>query len=180
MRVWKNLSSVLGLYCREWSVEDRSLKGGSHRELAQENTTTEVKILLGAVQYLRKFIANYSFIAAPLHELTSVKHVFQWGGKQQKPFKILKEKISTTAPILALSYLQHPFEIQTDASGYAMGEVLMQRGKPIFYHYETFTQAVINYPTYDKELYALVQIVKKWKHYLMGKEIIIHTDHKPL
>jgi hypothetical protein len=28
---------------------------------------------------------------------------------------------------------------------------------------------VINYPTYDKELYALVQSVKKWNHYLMGK-----------
>jgi hypothetical protein len=39
---------------------------------------------------------------------------------------------------------------------------------------------VINYPTYDKELYALVKSVKKWKHYLMGKETIIHTDHQPL
>ena len=33
---------------------------------------------------------------------------------------------------------------------------------------------------YDKELYALVQSVKKLKHYLMGKETIIHTDHQPL
>ena len=33
---------------------------------------------------------------------------------------------------------------------------------------------------YDKELYALVESVKKWKHYLMGKETIIHTDHQPL
>ena len=55
--------------------------------------------------------------------------------------------------------------------------LLMQHRKPICYHSETFTQAVINYPTYDKELYALVHSVKKWKHYLMGKETIIHTDH---
>jgi hypothetical protein len=39
---------------------------------------------------------------------------------------------------------------------------------------------VINYPTYDKELYALVQSVKKWKNYLLGKETIIHTDHEQL
>jgi Ni,Fe-hydrogenase I cytochrome b subunit len=39
---------------------------------------------------------------------------------------------------------------------------------------------VINYHTYDKELYALVQYVKKWKHYLMGKETVIHIDHQPL
>ena len=36
------------------------------------------------------------------------------------------------------------------------------------------------YPAYDKELYELVQSVKKWKHCLMGKETIIHTDHQPL
>jgi hypothetical protein len=142
-------------------------------------TATEVRSFLGAVQYWRKFIANFSYIATPLHALTSVKQVFQWGGKQQKSFETLKEKISIT-PVLALPDLQQPFEIQTDASGYAMGAVLMQRGKPICYHSETFTQVVINYPTYDKELYVLVQSVKKWKHYLMGKETIIHTDHQPL
>ena len=56
----------------------------------------------------------------------------------------------------------------------------MQRGKPICYHFETFTNVVINYPNYDKELYVLVESMKKWKHYLMGKETIIHTDHQPL
>ena len=52
----------------------------------------------------------------------------------------------------------------------------MQRIKPISYHFETFNRDVIKYPTYDKELYALVQNVNKWKNYLMGKETIIHTD----
>jgi hypothetical protein len=91
----------------------------------------------------------------------------------------LKENISTT-PILALSNIQQPFEIETDANEYAMGALLMQYRKPICYHSETFNQVVVNYPTYDKELYALVQSVKKWKHYLVGKETIIHTDHQPL
>eukprot|EP00253_Pinus_taeda_P022303 PITA_22303 len=49
--------------------------------------------------------------------------VFQWGGKQQKAFNTLKDKISTT-PVLALPDLQRPFEIQTDASDYAMGAML--------------------------------------------------------
>ena len=61
-----------------------------------------------------------------------------------------------------------------------MGAVLMQQKKPICYHSEKFSQAVINYPTYDKELYALAQSVKNWKHYLIGKETIIHMDHQPL
>jgi hypothetical protein len=125
---------------------------------------TEVRSFLGAAQYWRKFIANFSSIAAPLHAVTSFKQVFQWRGKQQKDFDTLKEKISS-APVLALPNLRQPFEIQTDA----MGAVLLQHGKPICFHSETFNGAVINYPTYDKELYALMQSVKKWKHYLLGK-----------
>jgi hypothetical protein len=63
-------------------------------------------------------------IEAPLHALINVKNNFQWGGKKQKYFDTLKENISTT-PILSLSNIQQPFEINTNASGYAMGEVLM-------------------------------------------------------
>ena len=128
---------------------------------------------------MRNFIANFSTIAAPIHVVTSVKKGFQWGDKQQQAFEALKDDISSF-PVLALPNLRYPFEIQTDASDYAMGAVLLQHGKPIAFHFETFNGIVTNYPTYDKELYALVQSIKKWKHYLMGKEMIIHTDHQPL
>ena len=75
--------------------------------------------------------------------------MFQWGGKKQKAFDTLKEKINTTL-VLAFSDLQRPFESEMDASDYAMGAVLMQCDKPICYHSETFNFAVVNYPTYDK------------------------------
>jgi len=64
-------------------------------------SVTEVRSFLGVVQYWRRFIANFFVIATPLHTLTSVKRVFQWGGRKQKSFETLKEKIST-APVLAL------------------------------------------------------------------------------
>jgi hypothetical protein len=47
------------------------------------------------------------------------------------------------------------------------------------YHSKIFHGRVLNHPTYDKEMYALVQVVKKWKHYLMIKKTIIHTCHQP-
>jgi hypothetical protein len=128
-------------------------------ERPKTNNVTEVISFFGGAQYWRKFIGNFSSIATPLHAVTSVKTVFQWGGKQQKAFDTLKEKISSM-PVLALSNLSQPFEIETDASNYAMGAVLLQHGKPICFHYETFNGSMINYPTYDKELYALVQSEK--------------------
>lgn len=85
-----------------------------------------------------------------------------------------------SAPMLILIVWQKPFKVETDASDYAMGVILLQEGKPICYHYENFSEAILNYPTYDKELYALVQNIKKWKHYLIEKEQIIHIDHQSL
>jgi hypothetical protein len=41
------------------------------------NNVTEVRIFLGAAQYWRKFITNFSSIATPLHVVTSIKQVFQ-------------------------------------------------------------------------------------------------------
>jgi hypothetical protein len=87
-------------------------------------SVTEIQGFIGEVQYWRSFISNFSLIETPLHALINVKNSFQQGGKKQKYFDTLKENISTT-PILALSNIQQPFEIKTNASGYAMGEVLM-------------------------------------------------------
>jgi hypothetical protein len=83
---------------------------------------------------------------------------------------------------LFLTYpnLQKPFEVHKNESVYSMGEVFMQGERPVFYHSEILHGEVINYPTYEKELYALVQDFNKWKHYIMGNETIINTNHQPL
>lgn len=70
--------------------------------------------------------------------------------------------------------------IDTNTSDYIMVTILMQGRRLTYYYFENFTRVILNYLTYDKELYALVQAMKKWKHYLMGKETIIHTDYQPL
>jgi hypothetical protein len=76
--------------------------------------------------------------------------------------------------------LQRLFDLETNASGYALGAILMQGGRPVHYHSKLFHGAVLDYPMYDKELFEIVQAVKKKRHYLLGKETIVHTDHQPL
>ncbi|XP_016648322.1 PREDICTED: uncharacterized protein LOC107880736 [Prunus mume] len=115
----------------------------------------------------------------PLHSLTKANQRFEWLRNHEESFQLLKGKI-TEAPVLALLNLQRPFEVEADASNYAMGAVLFQDGKLVTYHFEMFSGPVLNYPTYDKELYVMHQAVKHWRAYLLGKEVVVHSDHKPL
>ncbi len=54
----------------------------------------------------------------------------------------------------------------------------MQAGKPVAYFSEKWHGPVLNYSTYDKELYARVCSLETWHHYLWPKEFVIHSDHE--
>ena len=51
---------------------------------------------------------------------------WQWGIEQQEAFDTLKNRV-TSEPILAQPNLAEQFVLEVDASGYAVGAVLLQR-----------------------------------------------------
>jgi hypothetical protein len=61
-----------------------------------------------------------------------------------------------------------------------LGGVLLQDGKPLAYFSEKLSGSILNYSTYDKELYALVRTLETWQHYLWPKEFVIHSYHESL
>lgn len=44
----------------------------------------------------------------------------------------------------------------------------------VAYHSEMFNTVVLNYPTYEKEMYTIVLAVKDSRHYLLGKEALFY------
>jgi len=81
---------------------------------------------------------------------------------------LLKEKLCSTS-VLGLLDFTRAFKVECDALGFGTGAVLMQKRRPIAYFSEYFNGVALNYPTYDKELYALVRTLEMWQHYLWSK-----------
>jgi hypothetical protein len=129
--------------------------------------------------FYRRFVKNFSTLAAPLTEIVKKSVGFKWGSEQDRAFIEIKERLCGT-PLLALLDFSKTFEIECDASGIGIGAVLMQEKRPITYFSEKLNGAALNYSTYDKELYALVRALETWQHYLWSKEFVIHTDHESL
>lgn len=84
---------------------------------------------MGLTKYYRKFIRGYKAIVGPLTQLLK-KNSFHWGVAAEEAFTALK-KVMTSLPVLALPNFSKKFIIETNASGQAVGAVLMQETHPI-------------------------------------------------
>jgi hypothetical protein len=104
---------------------------------------------------------------------------FVWSLACDEAFQALK-KFLTSAPILAQSDIEKPFDVYYDASRTGLGCVLMQGGHVIAYVSRQLKKHEVNYPTHDLELAAVVHALKIWRHYLLRNIVHIYTDHKGL
>jgi hypothetical protein len=141
-------------------------------------TVTQLRGFLGLTGYYRRFIQNYGIICKPLF-VALKKGGFIWGKEQQGAFDQLKKTL-TQAPVLALPNHTIPFILEADACGYGVGAVLMQNNRPIAYMSKAIGPKAAGMSTYDKEALAIIESLKRWKHYFAGSTLIIRTDQQSL
>jgi hypothetical protein len=146
----------------------------------------ELQAFLGLANYYRRFITNFSRICSQLTALLKKNSPWYWGEKQQKAFDTLKQ-LFTSAPILIYPDSQKKFILETDASDFAIGAVLSQPDSrnllhPIAFYSRKMLPAERNYDIYDKELLAVIDALKHWRHYLQDTvyPVEVWTDHRNL
>ncbi|KAL0461174.1 UNVERIFIED_CONTAM: Transposon Tf2-11 polyprotein [Sesamum latifolium] len=82
-----------------------------------------------------------------------------------------------TDPMLALLDMLKPFVVETDASDFAVGGVLMQDGHPVAFESRKLKDVERRYSVHEKELLAVVHCLILWRHYLLGSPFVVKTDN---
>ena len=143
-------------------------------------TVKGIRSFLGHVGFCRRFIKDFSKISRPLCRLLEKEAKFEFDEK----FKCAFEEISARfirAPIMETPDWKKEFEIMCDASDYTIGALLRQRTdktfKVIYHASKTFNEAQENYSTTEKEMLAMVFAYEKFRPYILGSHVIVHTDH---
>ncbi|KAL4335708.1 hypothetical protein GQ457_07G002730 [Hibiscus cannabinus] len=152
-------------------------------KLPPPTTVKGIRSFLGHAGFYRRFIEDFSKITKPLCSLLEQGRQFEFDKDCTKAFNLLKQKL-VTAPIVEPQDWKLPFELMCDASDYPVGAVLGQRkGKifhPIYYASKTLNDAQVNYTTIEKEMLAVIFTFDKFRSYLIGTKVIVHTDHSTI
>ncbi|RWS02060.1 pol polyprotein-like protein [Dinothrombium tinctorium] len=128
-------------------------------------------------------IGGSKIIAEPLIKLTRKKEKFIFGEEQKKAFDQLK-LVLCSAPILAYFNPDLETQLHTDGCSVGIGATLIQieneKEKVICYYSRVLNSSEKNYSAIEIELLAIIQGIKRFKHYLIGHKFSIVTDSNPL
>lgn len=148
----------------------------------------ELQRFLGFDNFYRRFIRNFSSVAALLTSLLRGGHKkLIWNTAVEEAFANLKASF-TTAPMLKHPDPNLPFVVEVDASDFGVGAVLSQRQGnpaklfPCAYFSKKLSPTESNYDVGNQELLAIKLALGEWRHWLEGalQPFTVLTDHRNL
>ena len=154
---------------------------------SRPTTKQDVRAFLGLTGYYRRFIPEYAKRTGHLTDALGGKRPkkVEWTLKMQGEFEDLKAALSGDTVLHAPDF-NCDFTLQTDASCRAIGPVLSQHfeeeggERPIAYFSRKLNGAQQRYTATEKECLAIVQAIKHFAVYLIGRRFSLQTDHKAL
>jgi len=154
------------------------------QKMKAPTTITELRRFMGMINQLNKFSPHIAHLSQPLRELLKANTTWLWTSNHEEAFCKLKEEISSPR-VLAHYDINAKTKISADASAYGLGAVLLQcqdnhKWKPVAFSSCSLNETETQYAQIEKEALALVWSCEKFSDYVLGKPILLETDHKPL
>ena len=139
----------------------------------------ELQSFLGSMGFVSTFIPNLSQKTHLMRGLLKKDVHFIWTSDMQKDFNSIKHDIASATKLIHYNP-NRPAIIETDASLKGLGAVLIQDGKPVRFLSKSLTRTETDYANIERELLAVLFACEKLHNYVFGRQVTVHTDHKPL
>ncbi len=158
-------------------------KTSAIREMQTPTSVPELRRFLGMVNQMSKFSGNLADLTQPLRELLSKRNMWIWGEGQDRAIQQIKDELSKVTT-LALYDPVGESKISADASSYGLEAVLLQEStagwRPVAFASRSLSETERRYAQIEKEALAITWACEKFSMYILGKQIEVETDHKPL
>ncbi|GFV87070.1 transposon Tf2-9 polyprotein [Trichonephila clavipes] len=178
----KSKIEFLGHIIEKGTIKPSLDKTKAVQNFPEPKNVKQVQSFLGLSGYFRKinYFQNYSIIAKPLSDLLRDNAVFHFGPEQQLAFQTLRQKFSEN-PVLHIFKQGAKLELHTDASKFGYGAILLQQSDdnklhPVHYFSKKTTPQEEKYSSYELEVLAVIEFLKKFRNYLVGNKFKIVTD----
>ncbi|XP_064488499.1 uncharacterized protein K02A2.6-like [Ornithodoros turicata] len=179
---------VLKFFGHVFSAEGVSVdpdKVAAVAEMTPPRNPTEVRSLLGMVNYCGRFIPRLAELVEPLRSLTRRYAEFSWTTKHQEALGKVKEAMSQAHTLAYFDDSKDTY-LLTDAGPDGLAGVLVQERKRdkipsiLGYYSRALNPTERRYPQIDKEMLAIVSAIEHFRVYLAGGHFTVKTDHLPL
>ena len=175
----KSIISVKEIKMLGYLVSKSSIRPDPERfkplmDLPLPQTKRELKRIVGMFAYYSKWIPNFSHKIKPLSD----SQVFPLSDNAVNCFLHLKQDL-LKARLNSIDD-DAPFSVECDASDFAIAAILSQNNRPVAFMSRTLSRSEQHYPAVEKEATAIIEAVRKWSHYLLGRTFTLVTDQKSL
>lgn len=136
------------------------------------HSTNELKRVLGMFSYYSRWIPKFADKIRPLVKTQN----FPMDTLAVKAFEQLKTDVASS--VVQSIDESSPFTVETDASDFAIGASLSQSDRPVAFFSRTLSKCEQRYSAVEKEAQAIIEALRKWKHYLIGRHFKLVTDQK--
>jgi len=141
-------------------------------QLPTPNDAKSLHRVLGFFSHYSMWIQRYSEKIRPL-TTTSTFPI-----SSEAPLAFENLKVDIVKSVVCAIDEDTPFEVETDASDYAIAATLNQNGRPVAFFCRMLHGPKVSHASVEKEAKAIIEAIHHWRHYLTGQHFTITTDQR--